>query len=290
MATKVLVVDDDEKILDLVKAYLERSSFEVVTASDGREALAHFRAERPDLVVLDLMLPEIHGMDLARAIRRESEVPIIMLTAMADDVDRVAGLEAGADDYVVKPFNPRELVARVRAVLRRADKCKERPQEVKAFISSVMRGYESKRAAVRQAIEELAEAGYPIKAVTAELLPASAEPPREATLKKVAESDVYLAILGKRYGYVNPETGLSATHEEYRTAREHGKPILVFLEELPPGEEPDKPQKAFIEEVKDYTQGHYIKKFRNEDRLRYEVYRALDRLLAQALALKPAKR
>ncbi|GEM_PF-2511218 len=288
MATTILVVDDDEKIRELIRAYLERSSFAVTIARDGREALERFRAERPDLVVLDLMLPEMHGMDVARQIRRESNVPIIMLTAMADDVDRVAGLEAGADDYVTKPFNPRELVARVRAVLRRAEGCREPGRAWRVFISSVMRGYETKRAAVRRAIEELADAGHAIQAVTAELLPASAEPPREATLKKVIESDIYLAILGKRYGYINPETGLSATHEEYRTARDHRKPILIFLEELPPGEEPEDLQKAFIQEVKDYLQGHYIKKFRNEDQLRYEVYRALERWIATSPTPAPA--
>jgi hypothetical protein len=103
-------------------------------------------------------------------------------------------------------------------------------------------------------------------------------------LQKVAESDVYVGIFGRRYGYVNPETGLSATHEEYRRARELDKPVLIFIEELPEGEEFEEPQRALLREAKDYTSGHTIKKFHNEDELRYEVYRALDRLLAQKFA------
>lgn len=121
MAKKILVVDDEKKIVDLVKAYLAQAGFKVVTAYDGKQALSVFKLEQPALVILDLMLPELDGLDVARAIRKESDVSIIMLTARAEDADRIAGLELGADDYVVKPFNPRELVARVRAVLRRAE-------------------------------------------------------------------------------------------------------------------------------------------------------------------------
>jgi DNA-binding response OmpR family regulator len=121
MAKKVLVVDDEPKIVRLVQAYLERAGFQVIPAYYGREALDLFRREEPALIVLDLMLPDIDGMDVARKIRKESDVPIIMLTARTEEADRVAGLELGADDYVVKPFNPRELVARVRAVLRRSE-------------------------------------------------------------------------------------------------------------------------------------------------------------------------
>ncbi len=121
MGKKILVVDDEPKIVRVVRAYLERAGFQVLSAYSGQEALDRFRQEDPALIVLDLMLPDLDGMDVARAIRRESEVPIIMLTARGEEADRVAGLELGADDYVVKPFNPRELVARVRAVLRRAE-------------------------------------------------------------------------------------------------------------------------------------------------------------------------
>jgi DNA-binding response OmpR family regulator len=117
----VLVVDDEPEIVRIVRDYLERAGFEVLTASDGEAAVAAARRQRPDLVILDLTLPSLDGLDVARALRRDGEVPIIMLTARTEESDRVAGLELGADDYVAKPFSPRELVARVRAVLRRVD-------------------------------------------------------------------------------------------------------------------------------------------------------------------------
>ena len=116
----ILVVDDEPKIVRLARDYLERSSFRVLPAEDGITALAAARQEKPDLVILDLNLPGLDGLDVCRALRRESSVPIIMLTARAEEMDRLIGLELGADDYIVKPFSPRELVARVRAVLRRA--------------------------------------------------------------------------------------------------------------------------------------------------------------------------
>ncbi|MBI4283901.1 MAG: response regulator transcription factor [Chloroflexi bacterium] len=117
---KILVVDDERKILSLVRAYLEREDYQVIEATDGRQALEAFRHETPDLIVLDLMLPGIDGLEVCRQIRRTSTVPIIMLTARDEDSDKLVGLELGADDYITKPFSPRELVARVRAVLRRA--------------------------------------------------------------------------------------------------------------------------------------------------------------------------
>jgi len=119
MNRNVLVVDDEAKIVDLVRLYLEKSGFGVVAVADGQAALDAFRRERPDLVILDLNLPKVDGLDVCREIRRTSQVPIIMLTARDDDADKLIGLELGADDYVTKPFSPRELVARVRAVLRR---------------------------------------------------------------------------------------------------------------------------------------------------------------------------
>jgi len=118
----VLVVDDEPKILQVVRDYLADAGFTVTTASDGTAALASARAVPPDLVVLDLGLPGLDGLDVARELHRRGPVPIIMLTARSDEVDRVLGLELGADDYLVKPFSPRELVARVRAVLRRSDR------------------------------------------------------------------------------------------------------------------------------------------------------------------------
>jgi len=116
---RVLVVDDDAKTVELVKLYLKRDGYRVLTAYDGTEALRLAREGHPDLIVLDLMLPGIDGLEVCRTLRDESDVPIIMLTAKTTDQDKLAGLNLGADDYVTKPFSPRELAARVRAVLRR---------------------------------------------------------------------------------------------------------------------------------------------------------------------------
>jgi DNA-binding response OmpR family regulator len=117
--TKILVVEDETKIARLVRDYLEHAGFEAEVVGDGDAALVSARRSRPDLVVLDLGLPGRDGLDVARVLRQTSTVPIVMLTARGDEIDRVVGLELGADDYVVKPFSPKELVARVRAVLRR---------------------------------------------------------------------------------------------------------------------------------------------------------------------------
>jgi DNA-binding response OmpR family regulator len=116
---KILVVEDETRIAQLVRDYLEHAGFEAIVAGDGEAALADARRAKPDLVVLDLGLPGRDGLDVARSLRRTSSVPIVMLTARGDETDRIVGLELGADDYVVKPFSPRELVARVRSVLRR---------------------------------------------------------------------------------------------------------------------------------------------------------------------------
>ena len=118
----ILVVDDEPKIAALARDYLEHAGFAVITASTGRAALDTVRRERPDLVILDLGLPELDGLDVTREIRRDSSLPIVMLTARDDELDKLLGLELGADDYLTKPFSPRELVARVRAVLRRVDR------------------------------------------------------------------------------------------------------------------------------------------------------------------------
>jgi two-component system alkaline phosphatase synthesis response regulator PhoP len=118
----ILIVDDEPKITRLVADYLERSGFTVSVAHDGGEALMRARTERPALVVLDLGLPGLDGLDVTRQLRRDGDVPILMLTARDDETDRIIGLELGADDYVTKPFSPRELVARVRAILRRRDR------------------------------------------------------------------------------------------------------------------------------------------------------------------------
>ncbi len=120
MPTTILVADDEKNILELCRLYLVKEGFAVETATDGQEVLDKVRRSRPDLVVLDLMMPRIDGLEVCRRLRKDTSIPIIMLTARGDDVDKVVGLELGADDYVTKPFNPRELVARVKAVLRRA--------------------------------------------------------------------------------------------------------------------------------------------------------------------------
>jgi two-component system, OmpR family, alkaline phosphatase synthesis response regulator PhoP len=121
MPKKILVVDDEPKIVQIARDYLEHAGFTVVTASTGRDALATARLEKPDLIVLDLGLPELDGLDVTRTLRKDSNVPIIMLTARAEETDKLIGLELGADDYLTKPFSPKELVARTRAVFRRVD-------------------------------------------------------------------------------------------------------------------------------------------------------------------------
>jgi DNA-binding response OmpR family regulator len=122
MTSKILVVDDERRLVSLVEAYLKQEGYAVVTASNGQEALHVTRQEKPDLILLDIMMPEMDGYQFIQAHRREGDTPIILLTARVEEEDHVIGLELGADDYVTKPFRPRELVARVRAVLRRAGK------------------------------------------------------------------------------------------------------------------------------------------------------------------------
>ncbi|MCC7189356.1 MAG: response regulator transcription factor [Anaerolineales bacterium] len=119
MPALILVVDDEPKVARLARDYLEKNGFRVVAAADGQSALSTARREKPDLVILDLMLPQIDGREVCRILRRESDVPIIMLTALSEEIDQVTGLEIGADDYIAKPFSVRALVARVRALLRR---------------------------------------------------------------------------------------------------------------------------------------------------------------------------
>jgi DNA-binding response OmpR family regulator len=118
----ILVVDDEPKIVELARDYLEHAGFAVVSAFDGSEALTRARTDAPDLIVLDLGLPKLDGLDVARALRRNSNVPIVILSGRSDETDKLVGLELGADDYVTKPFSPKELVARVRAVLRRIER------------------------------------------------------------------------------------------------------------------------------------------------------------------------
>lgn len=120
MSQKILIADDEQSIRQTVSAYLETEGYTVLSVKDGRDALFTFRHENPDLVILDVMMPEMNGWEVARMIRRESNVPLLFLTARVDDIDQITGLEIGADDYITKPFSPRVVVARVRALLRRA--------------------------------------------------------------------------------------------------------------------------------------------------------------------------
>jgi DNA-binding response OmpR family regulator len=117
----ILVVDDERNIVELLRLYLEQEGWSVLSAYDGEEALALHKRHEPDLVILDLMLPRIDGLEVCRELRRRGDTPVLMLTARSDDVDAIVGLELGADDYVTKPFNPRALVARIKAILRRTD-------------------------------------------------------------------------------------------------------------------------------------------------------------------------
>jgi DNA-binding response OmpR family regulator len=123
----ILLVDDEQNIIDLAKMYLDQEGFRVISARDGETALERIRRDRPALVVLDLMLPKINGWQVCRQVRAGSDLPILMLTARDDDVDKIVGLELGADDYMTKPFNPRELVARVKAILRRSEPRRPEP-------------------------------------------------------------------------------------------------------------------------------------------------------------------
>ena len=126
----ILIVDDEPKIVQVVRDYLERAGYRVHVAYEGKSALAVARSEKPDMIILDLGLPEMDGLDVTRELRRLSDMPIIMLTARSEETDKLIGLELGADDYVTKPFSPKELVARVRALFRRIESHRETPPEI----------------------------------------------------------------------------------------------------------------------------------------------------------------
>lgn len=122
MPETILIVDDEQRIIDLARMYIENEGFAVASSTDGRDALHKIMNDKPALVVLDLMLPGMDGLEICRRVRTQSDIPIIMLTARGDDIDKIVGLELGADDYLTKPFNPRELVARIKAILRRSER------------------------------------------------------------------------------------------------------------------------------------------------------------------------
>lgn len=162
MAKTILLVDDEERLISLVKAYMAQEGFRVVTASDGRQALFVARQEKPDLIILDLMMPEMDGYEFMREHRKERETPIIMLTAKIEENDKILGLELGADDYITKPFSPRELMARVRAVLRRAGKAT--PEADVLRVAGVMLDRDSHLVQVREATVDLTPSEFDLLA------------------------------------------------------------------------------------------------------------------------------
>jgi len=185
---RVLVVDDEPNIVELARMYLEKEGYRVESASDGATALEQIQTHEPALIVLDLMLPEVDGFEVCRRTRAKSDVPIIMLTARDEDVDKIVGLELGADDYLTKPFNPRELVARVKAILRRSERS-SRPSEQPLHIADLT---------IDPARREVSVAGEPIalRAKEFDLLQAFAENKgivltREQLLNKVWGYDFY---------------------------------------------------------------------------------------------------
>ena len=162
----ILVVDDDSKIVTLVRTYLEREGFSVVTAGDGRSALAAVAASSPRLIVLDIMLPELDGLALMRMLRERSEIPIVLLSARGSTADRVYGIHEGADDYLIKPFSPAELVVRVKAVLRRAERGQSAPRS-RGAISHADLSIDLDRFEVRRGLTSIALTAAEFRLLTA---------------------------------------------------------------------------------------------------------------------------
>jgi two-component system alkaline phosphatase synthesis response regulator PhoP len=163
---KILVVDDEPKVCELIKAYLEKDGYEVILAGDGKSALEKARSHRPDLIVLDLNLPVMDGMEVFRTVKAVSDIPVIMVTARDDEVDKIVGLQVGADDYVTKPFSPRELAARVAAVLRRYS---EGPKESKRLLTGDLTvDFERHEVKYRDEIVNLTSAEFKLLAVMAQ--------------------------------------------------------------------------------------------------------------------------
>jgi two-component system, OmpR family, alkaline phosphatase synthesis response regulator PhoP len=151
----ILVVDDESKIVQLVRDYLEHAGYKVRTAGDGRAALSLVHSEKPDLVILDLGLPHMDGLDFTRQLRKSSNLPIIMLTARSEEADKLVGLELGADDYITKPFSPKELVARVRVLFRRIENLTTAPQEVVHALDLTLDTSRMRVTAAGRTLEEL---------------------------------------------------------------------------------------------------------------------------------------
>ena len=165
MPARILVVDDETAVTDLLAYNLRKAGYETLLAADGREALCLARQSNPDLILLDLMLPEVDGLDVCRELRKTSEVPVIMLTARGEEIDRVVGLELGADDYICKPFSMRELLARIKAVLRRAQ-----PDESTGKPSTILRGKGSLWLDVESRVVTVGEANLALTRLEFDLL------------------------------------------------------------------------------------------------------------------------
>jgi DNA-binding response OmpR family regulator len=164
---KILVVDDEPKIVQLLRDYLERAGFGVLAVSDGKNALTVSRSEKPDLIVLDLGLPEMDGLDVTRNLRKDSNVPILMLTARSEETDKLVGLELGADDYITKPFSPKELVARVRAIFRRMENYSQANTEVLRVADLTLDIPRMRVTAEGRALEELTPTEFELLAAMA---------------------------------------------------------------------------------------------------------------------------
>ena len=163
----ILVVDDEPKIVQLVRDYLERAGFRVLTALNGKSALALTHSERPDLIILDLGLPEMDGLDVTRTLRKSSNVPILMLTARSEETDKLIGLELGADDYITKPFSPKELVARVRVVFRRMENYSDANTEIIQAADLTLDLPRMRVTAVGRTVEELTPTEFELLAALA---------------------------------------------------------------------------------------------------------------------------
>jgi two-component system alkaline phosphatase synthesis response regulator PhoP len=186
MAQRILIVDDERKIVQGLVAYFQQAGFETLVAYDGRSALDLVRREQPDLILLDLMLPEIDGLDVCRQIRRDSAVPIVMLTARVEETDTLIGLELGADDYITKPFSPREVVARARAVLRRTSGALSAPTSMRS--GPVLVDLDRRQVTVNDHLVELTPTEF---ALLTALMRNAGRPLTRAQLLDATQGDAY---------------------------------------------------------------------------------------------------
>lgn len=216
-ASPILVVDDDPKIVTLVRTYLEREGFSVVTAGDGRAALAAVAASSPRLIVLDIMLPELDGLALMRILRERSEVPIVLLSARASTAERVYGIHEGADDYVVKPFSPAELVVRVKAVLRRTERDQAAPRE-RGAINHVDLSIDLDRFEVRRGMGLIALTAAEFRLLTALVQAEGRVLTRQALLDALygpVQGDALERTIDVHVGRLRDKLGDPADHPRY---------------------------------------------------------------------------